>query len=489
MRAESLHPALRHGLTALAGAFLALALYRFWTLEARYFYAGILAIVLVSLSMPFLHRFSDFLLVAFLGALPLAAFSKYLLLDGVADDRKGILRYSGALSVGPLDLLLLAVIGMWLIRIFVTRQEPLPRLVRADVLPFLLLAAYFLSIPGALEPKYAVFGTVSLAKYVLVYFYISRNFQREHVPWLFAAVGVALLLEGALAIIQYSTGKFVGLALDRGRGEIIHEQYAVPGIEHRNRATGTVSESHTFGLYVAMLVQYAFVLVYSLRTQQWMRWIATPLLLLGLVCVVISFSRAAWLSCAGALLLAWAVRLYWGERQLLTVAVAAPLVLAPLLPWMVQIFVERFATAGGDLIAERFDQFPIALAMWRDHFVFGCGVGNYMDTLSRYNVVGALALPVHNVFLWAAAETGIVGVTALFGTIFAAIARAWRVVMRGSEPLRRVALALVAGLTAYLLDGLTDPLYREPVVFMMFWVTIGLSVAVHRIHREETAPA
>jgi hypothetical protein len=46
-----------------------------------------------------------------------------------------------------------------------------------------------------------------------------------------------------------------------------------------------------------------------------------------------------------------------------------------------------------------------------------------------------------------------------------------------------IALIVIAALCMSLLDGLTDPLYREPVVYMMFWLTLGLGTALERLYQ------
>jgi len=136
------------------------------------------------------------------------------------------------------------------------------------------------------------------------------------------------------------------------------------------------------------------------------------------------------------------------------------------------------------LLTSRFDQFPVAWDMWKDHFIFGAGVGNYYDLLKQYNRPGVLPLPVHNVFLWVGAESGVLGVLGFFGTLFAAMVRCWRVIAGHRDPACLLALAVFGALIAYFLDGLTDPLFREPTVYTMFWVCVGLSAAVARIDEQ-----
>jgi O-antigen ligase len=108
-----------------------------------------------------------------------------------------------------------------------------------------------------------------------------------------------------------------------------------------------------------------------------------------------------------------------------------------------------------------------------------------MEVLNTYNISGGTKLPVHNTFLWVAADTGLLGVVGFFGVIIAGLLRLWKIVRLRQGLLSRVALAALTGLVAYLLDGLTNPLFRESVVYLMFWFTISLSVSLPHILGDE----
>jgi O-antigen ligase len=272
--------------------------------------------------------------------------------------------------------------------------------------------------------------------------------------------------------------------MDRGAGVRLDQQYTVPGIEHRNRATGTCYESHTFGLFMAMLAQYPFVMMSSRYHGNRYRLYGAALFTLATVAILVSFSRSAWISFAIAVLVGWGVHLLvWREREILVPTMFVGVVALLLSPWALSIVIERFASTGADLLLARFKQFPVAWHIWTDHFVFGYGVGNYMEALKTYNRPGVLNLPVHNVFLWLGAETGVVGVVAFFSIAIGSLVRSWRVLRNHRDPACRVALAVFCGLVAYLFDGLTDPLYREPGIYMLFWSSAALSVALTRMDR------
>jgi O-antigen ligase len=481
---------MRFSLVVLSGAFLALIAYKLWSLEPQHLVVVVAGVTLMCFSMAFLRRFSDFLLASLLCSIPLASFTKtFFFTNWDYESRfKAAMRFSGVVAISVPDILIAGLYFMWGVNIFVLRTRSFPRPAKYDLLPFLLVAAYLLSIPGSPTPKAAIFGTFFLARNVLLYFYVSRNVERRHLPWILAACSLAILPETGLAAFQYLTGKWLSLAWSRGVGEGLDTQYVVPGIEHISRATGTTFDSHSFGLYMAMLAPFPFAAAFARSTPSRYRVLLAGAFILAAMAIVLSFSRSAWLSAAISLTVCWGIHLLWGERRVLAPTAVIALILFTLAPWYAPLIAERFTSAGSEILTSRFDQFPIAWRIWKDHFLFGYGVGNYMEALETYNTQGVLELPVHNALLWVAAESGLFGVVAFFGVAFAALARAGKSIRRHREPSSTVAIALFSAIIAYLLDGLTDPLFREPVVYTMYWISVALTVAVARIEVSSARP-
>ena len=473
-------------IVAGGGAVVAFLAHHMWALKTEHMVVVVAAVVLVSFSTLFLYRFYDFLLVCLLFSIPLASFTKsfFFVSWEHAARAKAAMRFSGIVSVSLPDILLYGLYALWALRIFVLKTSEWPKFEKHDALPLLVLVACVLSIPGSPEPKAAMFGLFFLFRHFLLYFYLSRHIELRHFPWIIVAICFAISSEAMLGMFQYLSGKWLSLAWSRGAGDELDRQYVVPGIEHINRATGTTFDSHSFGLYIAMLAPFPFVVAFARGTQSTYRAVWGGLFMLAIVTVVISFSRAAWLSAAMALTFVWAVHLMWGQREVLVPTVLFGLLTLVLAPWWAPLIYERFSSAGSELLTSRFDQFPVAWAIWRDHFFFGYGVGNYMEALNDYNKPGVIELPVHNVFLWIGAESGLLGVIAFFGVAFAALVRLWRVILAHQEPYSVLALAAFGAIITFLLDGLTDPLFREPVVYMTYWVMIAMSVAIFRLHKE-----
>lgn len=468
-------------LAAALGIAFAIGVNSVWNLEGRWFVVTVVGIALVSIAMIFARRYSDFLFVVLLFCTPLAGFAKWPFLDAVSERVKGAAPVSGTLGIGIIDFILAGLYFAWAFRIFVQRAEPFPRLGKTDFWVGLMLLACICSLWGTESPMLGLFALENLWKHVLLYFYVSRHFKRKHLPWLAAAFAFALAIEAGIAIVQNRMGLLVGLMLDKGAGgELLDFQEKVPGIEDVNRGTGTTYDSHALGAYIAMLLPYALVWLYARRLPGALRLLSGALLLLGLAGLIVTYSRSGWLSGGIALTVAALGLLLWREQYVLPSALGATVAGLLTAPWVFNKLFERFYNAPRELVSARFDQYAAAWNIWRDHLLFGAGAGSYMEQLTGKNLDWAFDSPVHNVPLYVGAELGLFGLIAYYGTIAVVLAAYWRLIRQRQEPLCRIALAAFAGMVAYVFDGMSDPLFRESVVYMMFWVTVALSVALTR---------
>jgi O-antigen ligase len=98
-------------------------------------------------------------------------------------------------------------------------------------------------------------------------------------------------------------------------------------------------------------------------------------------------------------------------------------------------------------------------------------------------------LPVHNVLMWVTTETGILGLVCFLGLIISAVRRLVVLFFTHRDLLARLAMATLLAITIHLLNGLTDPTFREPSVWTMFWLTMALAFALTKLSRTGAASA
>jgi O-antigen ligase len=240
------------------------------------------------------------------------------------------------------------------------------------------------------------------------------------------------------------------------------------------RAYGTLPHPNILGgvllLYLGVVIER--FLETGRRRAAWLLALA-----LGVVSLVLTFSRAAWLG-AGVMLLggillrprAAAGRSFW---LLLLVSVASASVTALLL---LPFFVAR---ATGDVAIpteqrsadERVLFVQAGLEVIRARPWLGVGAGAFVESLAQRSDWHNRLEPVHNIFLLVTAETGVGGALALLGLGGAILWRLWHRRRIASLAELMGGLALLAALTVGLFDHFwwTLPPARTLFVIALGW--------------------
>lgn len=470
------------GIAVLGFAF-ALGLYQVWDLDTRWFVVVLVGIAGIGIAMCLVRIFSDFLLVVSLFCLPLSAFHKWIFPSNYAEYERGNFVYSGLLGFGLIDFLLVGLYASWFYRIFVSREQALPRLNWLDIFVAWYVLAHFVSMVGSPDTELAFGATEFLLKHALFYFYLSRNLSERHLPWMLLAFGFAIFLEAGLGGYQFFTGKLLGIALDKGAGgTALDYQYEVPGIEDYYRATGTSYDSHSLGHFIALVLPFPLVLCFTPRVKVSLKFCFIVMCAAAFLVIGLSLSRAAWVSATIALLIGVAfIVVIWQERQVVPALAVAVILAAVITPFIIKFVYERFADAPYETLTTRFDQYIVGWRVFTFYPIFGFGPGNWTQALKRFDFLWLPVLPIHNVILWTATEVGLFGVIPYVAILFNTMQRLFSVVRRRRDIAARLALAALLAMFVTFLNGLTDPTFREPNAFLMFWVLVSLSVALPRL--------
>jgi len=478
----------RRGLAAISAAFgsvFSLLLLPLWDFEPRWLYISVVSLVFVAILCLFIARLSDFLLIALIASVPIAGFAKLVISDEISEVSTTFAPVSGAILFGVTDILLIGLYLSWFWRVFALRIPASKfSLGFIDWLVLAIGAGYIGSITYTIDAFLGLSAFEHYLKHSLVYFYVSRHFRSRHLPWLLGCIYLSLILESGLGLFQYHSGTLVGLMHDKGSaGDKLNMQYEVYGIEDLTRATGTSYDSHTFGLYIAMMLPFPLTVLFT-SSFKWAYRIVCGFLIVpaGLQAMAMTYSRSALLSCFISLLVMIILLVRLREKQtapiLILLFIAGVFAVSALPDSAVQQAIDRFATAPSEIITARIEQYSVATAIWLEHPIFGIGAGNYQEAIRSMNENWALEQTVHNVFLFILAELGIFGVCGYYSLFFAGLILSYMRTFRSRTVIEsRVALAIFTAMIVYQLDGITDPLFREPIVYLLFWIVLGVIVS------------
>jgi putative inorganic carbon (HCO3(-)) transporter len=230
---------------------------------------------------------------------------------------------------------------------------------------------------------------------------------------------------------------------------------------------------------------------------------------LALYVVLVTQSRGAWLSLAAvaAIFAAYGAGILLRRLSptriavLLTIAVLSLPVANSLstvtgITSRVETLVARVADRAQMLFPDtllasegfRIAQYRTTANVLRDHPLLGIGWGNFTRVFDRYKDASTPTGPRHtahtteNMFLMYAVETGVVGLVCALGLFGAVVRLCLKLHHRfppGSE--RDLALAVIAAVGGGMLNMLTWDALNDPTIRLLFWILIGVVLALERV--------
>jgi putative inorganic carbon (hco3(-)) transporter len=234
--------------------------------------------------------------------------------------------------------------------------------------------------------------------------------------------------------------------------------------------------ANAVALYLVPLIAFAgaVALHWSGRTERLIAW---TFVVVGGVCVLLSFSRGGYLA-----LVVVAVGLALSHRWrwfLLAGALPGGIVLMLIPAIGNRVWTDIDLSNPHNTLVGRFHLWSVALQMLRDHPLFGAGLSGFATTIGPYwnpTNIDRFTYP-HNIVLNFWTETGLLGLAA-FGWImvagFVRTAGGWR---HAAFDWRAVHLGVMLALVAVLVHGLVDVPYWKNDLSLEFWALLSLGFA------------
>ena len=207
-------------------------------------------------------------------------------------------------------------------------------------------------------------------------------------------------------------------------------------------------------------------------------------------CLVYTWSRGAWLGIMLATLIFFLVY----TKKTMALCLAA-LFLIPFLPLVLPETIMTRFTSIGDL-ADSSTSYRVSIWVASMKIIesfpltgIGIGQGAFSRVYPIYSLSGIESAPhSHNLFLQTAIEVGIPGLIVLL-TVFFLFAQGsfsfFKKCKNGQmQDGKMLSLALFAGVMGVLLQGLTDYIWYNYRVYLMFWLVLGLAEAIRRVSLE-----
>jgi O-antigen ligase len=379
----------------------------------------------------------------------------------------------GGLSISITTICLAGLYAAWLVELL-TRKVTLPSyLFRMSLPGAAYLGTAIFSLVVARNISLALWEVALLTQMFFVYIYIVGTVKtREDVLF------VVVLLVSILTIES-----LIMLAV-RFKGQSFQILGLLARIESGMRAGGTVGSPNEAAGFLTMLLMCALGTL-SYRRRGFSFWIVAFAFLLGSIALIFTYSRGGWISFVFAVTVFCILSWYRGRLSTFILIPIAFVILLTLFPFQDLILERLFGYDKGSAYV-RIPLMELAFRVIWENPLLGVGANNFVVTIKRYSTTPWLYV-VHNKYLLIWSETGIVGLTAFFWFLFAAIRRGWLCTQFNDPVITPLCCGLIAGISGIMVHMLVDLFHGRSVV-QLIWLTTGLIAAMHCIVASQDTP-
>ena len=251
-----------------------------------------------------------------------------------------------------------------------------------------------------------------------------------------------------------------------------------------NRVYSTLENPNVLSEYLLLVIPFAAACVITGKSW-WQKSFFACCLIVMVICMIVTFSRGGYLG----LILAAAIFIVMLNPRFILVGIVALVALYFVLPDTV---IGRF-TSIGDLhdssTSYRFYIWMGTLDMLKDYWFSGIGPG-----MAAFNLIypayglNTIAAPhAHNLYLQLTCDSGIIGLVLFLLLILSFYRMNFTAFSHSRDKETRIYLiAAVASISGFLLQGMTDYVFYNNRVTLVFWVVVGLgAILARRPHMEE----
>ena len=251
----------------------------------------------------------------------------------------------------------------------------------------------------------------------------------------------------------------------------------------QSRSGSTFSNPNILGEYLIMMIPLALSLLWYRKKFIYKGIFAAMLGLMG-ICMLLTFSRGAWLGLIVALVGFSVVR----DKRLFALFVVGLFIMPFVLPPSI---INRFTSIGN--LSDTSSSYRMSillgsLRMVQDYWISGIGLGSqaFKAIYPKYSLAAAYAHHSHNIYIQVILEMGVAGAF-VFMLIVLVFIRATLAHQSKTKDvfLSAVMLAACAGIIGYLVQGLVENIWFNYRVLQTFWVVLAVGLCALRLSKGE----
>ncbi len=318
----------------------------------------------------------------------------------------------------------------------------------------------------------------------ILFYFIVINTIRTRQQWM---AMIKLFLISAFAVAAYGVlQNFIGVSST----ESWLDEEMFKSIEVR--VYSFFNNPNVLGEFLVMTIPVTLAVIWGKMRQEHKVFFGVIFIAMA-ACMIFTWSRGAWLG----MVLACAIFFAIMDRRWVFLGILGVMAL-PLLLVITNntAILERFLSIGNTAdssTAYRVSIWQAATKIIRDFWVPGIGIGSeaFKMVYPVYSLSGAdFALHSHNLYLQIWVEMGIIGIVSLFAMIFMLIRQTFSAkitTLRKTDSAAKIVIALGAGILGFLFQGLTDYVWYNYKILMIFWIMIALAISGANIVKNDVA--
>ena len=244
----------------------------------------------------------------------------------------------------------------------------------------------------------------------------------------------------------------------------------------QTRAYATFHNPNVLGEYLIVIGSLAAGMLWKVRN-----WAGRIFYLgcFGVICMglVATNSRGAMLG----LMLSAGLFVLLAERRLIPLGIAGLLAMPFLLPSDLWQRLLSSVTMSDSSSQYRLSIYQAGFEIISHYWKTGIGVDAFNEIYPLFSLEAANAYHVHNLFLQEFIELGIVGIIVFLSLLVLFFQKLYSTMVRAIHRYRMILAAIFGGMAGILLQGMTDYIWFDYSILLLFWCVIGIGMASVRL--------
>ncbi|MBQ9978891.1 MAG: O-antigen ligase family protein [Clostridia bacterium] len=355
------------------------------------------------------------------------------------------------------------------------------RVISFGLIDVLVLMFGALILFGGIFTRGGMASTLSAAMYftfILIYFLIVNSYIRK--TWIYRSVKLMVISTSIVALIGIFEDGVISSSL------VDMSVFADIGA----RVSSLLGNPNMLGVY--LVIVFPLCVGQMLSSQKKINKFIYALCSLSvLVCTIMTWSRGAWLGIMASIVL-FALLYNFRTVWIFAAGIFTMPLWIELLPRSVFNRLLSIVTMSDSSVIYRFNTWRGVVDMIGDNLLSGVGVGEsaFKHVYSMYAVPGTESvMHSHNLFLQITLELGIIGIVIFALILLTYSQKCFSDLKNGNRHSKSEILiaASFSGIVGALVMGLTDHIWYNYRVFLVFWAVLALSVALIKINDKERA--